>query len=162
MTPRPLPIIQSASACRRSSLTTTGYGDITPYSDVARLTNTLGITPLRFLFLIVLVGTTVEVLTQRSRDEFRTNRWRQRVQDQTVVVGFGVIGRSAVQAILDQGTPAAQIVGLLLQYQTARTSLSSLDTFMATGQDRDPKQAYVEHNITNGSIVINIFVVMLN
>ena len=92
------------------SLSTTGYGDITPYSDVARLTNTLVITPLRFLFLIVLVGTTVEVLTQRSRDEFRANRWRQRVNAHTVVVGFGVTGRSAVQAVLDQGTPASDIV----------------------------------------------------
>ena len=92
------------------SLSTTGYGDITPYSDVARLTNTLVITPLRFLFLIVLVGTTVEVLTQRSRDDFRANRWRQRVNAHTVVVGFGVTGRSAVRAVLDQGTPAAQVV----------------------------------------------------
>lgn len=92
------------------SLSTTGYGDITPYSDVARLTNTFVITPLRFLFLIVLVGTTVEVLTARSRDEFRSNRWRQRVDAHTVVVGFGVTGRSAVQAVLDQGTPAGQVV----------------------------------------------------
>jgi voltage-gated potassium channel len=92
------------------SLSTTGYGDITPYSDIARLTNTLVITPLRFIFLIVLVGTTVEVLTTRSRDEFRSNRWRQRVNAHTVVVGFGVTGRSAVQAVLDQGTPAGQIV----------------------------------------------------
>ena len=48
--------------------------------------------------------------------------------------------------------PATQIVGLLLQYQTARTALGSLETFMAKGQDRNPSQAYVEHNITNGSI----------
>jgi len=92
------------------TLSTTGYGDITPYSDLARLTNTLIITPLRFLFLIVLVGTTVEVLTTRSREEFRANRWRKRVDAHTVVVGFGVTGRSAVQALIDQGTPAAQIV----------------------------------------------------
>ena len=46
------------------SLSTTGYGDITPVSDEARLTNILVITPLRFIFLIVLVSTTVEVLTQ--------------------------------------------------------------------------------------------------
>ncbi|MGD9955956.1 MAG: TrkA family potassium uptake protein [Candidatus Nanopelagicales bacterium] len=92
------------------TLSTTGYGDITPYTDLARLTNTLLITPLRFVFLIVLVGTTVEVLTTRSRDEFRANRWRKRVDAHTVVVGFGVTGRSAVQALVDQGTPAAQIV----------------------------------------------------
>ena len=49
------------------TLSTTGYGDITPVTEAARLTNIVIITPLRFLFLIVLVGTTIEVLTERSR-----------------------------------------------------------------------------------------------
>lgn len=60
------------------TLSTTGYGDITPVSDGARLTNILVVTPLRVLFLIVLVGTTLEVLTERTREEWRLNRWSQR------------------------------------------------------------------------------------
>ena len=92
------------------TLSTTGYGDIVPATEQARLANILVITPLRFVFLITLVGTTVEVLTQRSRDEFRIKRWRQTVQDHTVVVGFGVKGRSAFGALLDQGTPPHSIV----------------------------------------------------
>jgi len=92
------------------TLSTTGYGDIVPATEQARLANILIITPLRFVFLITLVGTTVEVLTQRSRDEFRIKRWRQTVQDHTVVVGFGVKGRSAFGALLDQGTPPHSIV----------------------------------------------------
>jgi voltage-gated potassium channel len=59
------------------TLSTTGYGDITPVSDAARLTNIFVITPLRVLFLIILVGTTLEVLTERTRDEWRRNRWSQ-------------------------------------------------------------------------------------
>jgi voltage-gated potassium channel len=50
------------------------------------------------------------VLTQRSRDEFRTKRWRQTVQDHTVVVGFGVKGRSAFGALVEQGMPPHEIV----------------------------------------------------
>ena len=92
------------------TLSTTGYGDIVPVTETARLMNVLIITPLRFVFLITLVGTTVEVLTQRSRDEFRAKRWRRTVKDHTVVVGFGVKGRSAVRALIDQGTPPDQIV----------------------------------------------------
>ena len=92
------------------TLSTTGYGDIVPATEQARLANILIITPLRFVFLITLVGTTVEVLTQRSRDEFRTKRWRQTVQDHTVVVGFGVKGRSAFTALVEQGTPPNAIV----------------------------------------------------
>ena len=59
------------------TLSTTGYGDITPVSDTARLTNIFVITPLRVLFLIILVGTTLEVLTERTRDEWRLKRWSQ-------------------------------------------------------------------------------------
>jgi len=92
------------------TLSTTGYGDIVPVTDTARLMNVLIITPLRFVFLITLVGTTVEVLTQRSRDEFRAERWRKTVQDHTVVVGFGVKERSAVRALIDQGTRPEAIV----------------------------------------------------
>ncbi len=47
-----------------------------PVSDAARLTNIFLITPLRVLFLIILVGTTLEVLTERTREEWRLNRWR--------------------------------------------------------------------------------------
>src|SRR5262245_59367464 len=45
------------------SLSTTGYGDIVPVTPSARLINILVITPLRILFLIFLVGTTLAVLT---------------------------------------------------------------------------------------------------
>ncbi len=92
------------------TLSTTGYGDITPDSETARFTNIVVITPLRFIFLIVLVGTTIEVLTERSRQQFRTNRWRKRVKKHTVVIGYGMKGRSAVQALIDQGYPADHIV----------------------------------------------------
>ena len=85
------------------TLSTTGYGDITPVTEAARLTNIVVITPLRFIFLIVLVGTTIEVLTERSRQQFRFARWRRRVKKHTVVIGYGMKGRSAVSALKDQG-----------------------------------------------------------
>jgi voltage-gated potassium channel len=92
------------------SLTTTGYGDITPESDFARLFNILIITPLRIVFLVALVGTTLEVLTERSRREFRENRWRQTLLAHTVIVGFGVKGRAAARTLLDGGTAHDKIV----------------------------------------------------
>jgi voltage-gated potassium channel len=92
------------------TLSTTGYGDITPVTESARITNILLITPLRFIFLIVLVGTTIEVLTERSRQQFRTTRWRKRVKKHTVVIGYGMKGRSAVRALIDQGYPSENIV----------------------------------------------------
>jgi voltage-gated potassium channel len=92
------------------SLSTTGYGDITPVSDEARLTNIFVITPLRFIFLIVLVGTTVEVLTQAARERSRVNRWRKRMKDQTVIVGFGVKGQAALRSRIAHGLDPRTIV----------------------------------------------------
>jgi len=85
------------------TVTTTGYGDITAISDGARLATVVLITPARILFLILVVGTTVEVLTDQSRQLILTRRWRQRVNDHFVICGFGSTGRSA----------AAELVALL-------------------------------------------------
>nr|WP_202528418.1 potassium channel family protein [Streptomyces sp. SID486] len=92
------------------TLSTTGYGDITPVSDGARLTNIFVITPLRVLFLIILVGTTLEVLTERTREEWRLNRWRSTLRDHTVVIGFGTKGRSAIQTVCATGLRKEQVV----------------------------------------------------
>ncbi|MCM1965657.1 MULTISPECIES: TrkA family potassium uptake protein [unclassified Streptomyces] len=92
------------------TLSTTGYGDIVPYSDSARLVNVLLITPLRVLFLIILVGTTLEVLTERTREEWRLSRWRKNLREHTVVVGFGTKGRSALQTLLATGLSKEQVV----------------------------------------------------
>ncbi|MFJ4523729.1 potassium channel family protein [Streptomyces sp. NPDC088810] len=92
------------------TLSTTGYGDITPVSDGARLANIFVITPLRVLFLIILVGTTLEVLTERTREEWRLNRWRSTLRDHTVVIGFGTKGRSAIQTVCATGLKKEQVV----------------------------------------------------
>ena len=92
------------------SLSTTGYGDITPVTDHARLMNVLLITPLRVLFLIVLIGTTVESLTEASRQTLKIQRWRKTVRNHTVVIGYGTKGRTAVAAMLGDGVAPADIV----------------------------------------------------
>ncbi|HTI23650.1 MAG TPA: potassium channel family protein [Kutzneria sp.] len=92
------------------SLTATGYGDIVPVTEAARLVNVLVLTPIRVLFLILLVGTTLELLTERSRQSFKIQRWRSKVRDHVVVVGYGTKGRAAVVTLLGDGVDAEQIV----------------------------------------------------
>ncbi|OLT11075.1 potassium transporter Kef [Pseudonocardia sp. CNS-139] len=103
------------------SLSTTGYGDIVPVTPEARLLTTVVITPLRLLFLIVLVGTTVELLTERSRQAVRIERWRSRVRNHTIVVGYGTKGRAAVETLLGDGADPADIVVV----DTDRTQLDA-------------------------------------
>ncbi|MCW2528661.1 MAG: TrkA-N domain protein [Pseudonocardiales bacterium] len=92
------------------SLSTTGYGDIVPVTPGARLLSVVLITPLRLVFLLVLVGTTLEVLTATARAQARSQRWRNRVRDHTVVVGYGTKGRSSLLALCDAGEPRSQFV----------------------------------------------------
>lgn len=92
------------------SLSTTGYGDITPVTPTARLVNVLVITPLRVAFLIVLIGTTVETLTTQSRQALKIQRWRKSVRNHTIVVGYGTKGRTAVAAMISDGVAPADIV----------------------------------------------------
>ena len=92
------------------SVTTTGYGDITPVSDSARLTNVLLVTPARILFLILLVGTTVEALAGSSTEALRQRLWRRRLHDHTIVCGFGTKGRNAIETLRARGVPDEQIV----------------------------------------------------
>ena len=92
------------------SLSTTGYGDISPVTDSARLVNILIITPLRLIFLIILVGTTLAVLTEQSRQALKIQRWRTTLRNHTVVVGYGTKGRSAVAALLADEISPSEIV----------------------------------------------------
>lgn len=92
------------------TLSTTGYGDIVPATEGARLVNALVITPLRVVFLIVLVGTTLEVLAESTRKQFDQRRWRNRMQEHIVVVGFGTKGGAAVATLLKHGVAAERIV----------------------------------------------------
>jgi voltage-gated potassium channel len=92
------------------TLSTTGYGDISPVSDGARMVNAFVITPLRIGFLVVLIGTTLEVLASQGREMFRIARWRKYMDHHVVVVGYGTKGRSAVETLVSNGLPRESLV----------------------------------------------------
>jgi voltage-gated potassium channel len=92
------------------TITTTGYGDITPIAPHSRVINSLLITPMRILFLVLLVGTTLEVLANEGRRIIRDTQWRKRMRNHVVVVGFGTKGRSAVDTLQNNGTNPSQVV----------------------------------------------------
>ncbi len=92
------------------TVTTTGYGDISAVSTGARLGTILLITPARILFLILVVSTTVEVLTEQSRELLAERRWRQNVKNHTVICGFGATGQAAAADLMGRGVAADDIV----------------------------------------------------
>jgi voltage-gated potassium channel len=92
------------------TVTTTGYGDIAPVSAAQRAITAFVVTPLRVVFLILLVGTTLELLTERFRQTRAESHWRSRVNGHTIIVGYGTMGRGAVETLLADGIARADIV----------------------------------------------------
>jgi voltage-gated potassium channel len=92
------------------TLSTTGYGDIAPVKEHARLINAFVVTPLRIAFLVLLIGTTLEVLASQGREMFRVARWRRKMEQHVVVIGYGTKGRSATATLLQNGLNKESIV----------------------------------------------------
>jgi len=92
------------------TLSTTGYGDIAPVSTSARLVNAFVITPARIGFLVLLIGTTLEVLASQGREQFRVTRWRNKMDHHVIVVGYGTKGRGAVDTLVANGRLREEVV----------------------------------------------------
>lgn len=120
------------------TMTTTGYGDITPLTPHARLLNALVVTPLRIGFLVLLVGTTLEVLANEGRRGFRDAAWRKRMRNHTVVVGYGTKGRSAITTLLrHQISPEKIVVIDTSADAVAAANLDGLPAFQGDASNRD-------------------------
>ena len=96
------------------SLTTVGYGDITPVTDQARLVNALVMTPIRVFLWVLFLGTAYELtlLRLRLQEERQMKDLHDRLSDHVIVCGYGVKGRAIVDELLAHGQPRDQIVAI--------------------------------------------------
>src|SRR5688572_4864927 len=78
------------------SATTTGYGDIVPVTDRARLFDALIVTPVRIFFILILAGTAYTFVIKRTWDKWLMQRIQKNLHNHVVVAGFGVSGSEAV------------------------------------------------------------------
>lgn len=92
------------------SITTTGFGDIAPISDRARLIEAVIVTPIRFAVIFIFVGTAYNFIIKRSWEKFRMARIQKQLSGHVVVLGFGVSGSEAVAELIERGTDANSIV----------------------------------------------------
>lgn len=92
------------------SVTTTGFGDIVPISDRARLLEAIIVTPIRIAILFIFVGTAYQFLLQRSWEKWRMARIQAKLSDHLVVLGFGISGHEAVRELIARGSKPETIV----------------------------------------------------
>ncbi len=120
------------------TMTTTGYGDITPLAPHARFIGAVVITPLRVMFLVLLVGTTIEVLANEGSRAIKDHRWRRRMRNHIVVIGYGTKGRSAVNTLRRQGEQAGRIVVIdQSEAAIADANFDGLAAFLGNASRRD-------------------------
>jgi voltage-gated potassium channel len=134
------------------TLSTTGYGDIAPVSDQARLVNAFVITPARIGFLVLLIGTTIEVLASEGREMFRVSRWRKKVDKHVVVVGYGTKGRSAIETLVSNGYDRESIV--VVDPSSASTDEANRDGLAAINGDATRRGVLRQANVEGATHVI--------
>lgn len=92
------------------SVTTTGFGDIAPVTDRARMVEAIIVTPIRFAVFFIFVGTAYNFIIKRSWEKFRMKRIQEKLTDHIVVLGYGVSGSESVNELIERGTNPSDIV----------------------------------------------------
>ncbi|MFN3475402.1 MAG: potassium channel family protein [Blastomonas sp.] len=92
------------------SVTTTGFGDIAPVSDRARLLESVVVTPVRVAVIFIFVGTAYSFVLKRTWEKWQMSRIQQRLTGHIVVLGFGTSGSEAVRELVARGTDPSCIV----------------------------------------------------
>ena len=94
------------------SATTTGYGDIVPVTERARLFDALVVTPIRIFLILILAGTAYTFVIKRVWDNWLMQRLQKTLTGHTIVAGFGNSGSEAVCELIQRGFDPRQIVVL--------------------------------------------------
>jgi voltage-gated potassium channel len=92
------------------SITTTGYGDIVPISNQARMFDAFIVTPIRIFFVLIFIGTAYTFVFRRTWDKWRMSKIQESLCGHVVVAGFGTSGAEAVDELIALGTDAQDIV----------------------------------------------------
>ncbi|MBO9519541.1 MAG: potassium channel family protein [Porphyrobacter sp.] len=92
------------------SITTTGFGDIAPVSNSARLVEAVIVTPIRVLVLFIFVGAAYNFVIKHGWEKWRMARIQEQLSDHIVVLGYGISGSEAVAELIARGTDPDCIV----------------------------------------------------
>lgn len=92
------------------SATTTGYGDIVPVSDKARMFDALVVTPARIFLLLIFVGSAYLLVARNTWEKFLMSRIQRGLEGHTIIAGFGIKNRRALEELIKLGADPSNIV----------------------------------------------------
>jgi voltage-gated potassium channel len=92
------------------SATTTGYGDVVPVTERARLFDALVVTPIRIFFILILAGTAYTFIIKKTWDRWLMKMIQKTLKDHIVLAGHGVSNSKALEELLTRGVDPKRIV----------------------------------------------------
>ncbi|HVM38106.1 MAG TPA: potassium channel family protein [Sphingomicrobium sp.] len=92
------------------SATTTGYGDIVPVTERARLFDALVVTPIRIFFILILAGTAYTFVIKQTWNRWLMRLIQKNLRDHILIAGFGVSNGKALEELLTGGVDPRRIV----------------------------------------------------
>jgi voltage-gated potassium channel len=92
------------------SATTTGYGDIVPVTDRARLFDALVVTPIRIFFILILAGTAYTFVIKRTWNRWLMKIIQKNLRNHIVLAGHGVSNSKTLEELLARGIDPRRIV----------------------------------------------------
>ncbi len=85
------------------SITTTGYGDIAPVSDRARMFDALIVTPIRVFVVLLFIGTAYNFVLKRTWDRWRMTLLQRNLHGHIIVAGYGETASEAMDELVARG-----------------------------------------------------------
>ena len=134
------------------SITTTGYGDIAPVTERARMFDALIVTPIRIFVVLIFVGTAYNFVLKRTWDQWRMKILQKNLHNHIIVAGFGVSGQEATKELLERGQDPKSIVVVDQDADAAAAAESMGCTVIAADATRD--QTLTDVRIQTASSVI--------
>ena len=92
------------------SATTTGYGDIVPVTDRARLFDALVVTPIRIFFILILAGTAYTFVIKRTWNRWLMKIIQKNLRNHIIIAGYGVSNSKSLEELLARGVDPRRIV----------------------------------------------------
>lgn len=92
------------------SATTTGYGDVVPVTERARLFDALIVTPIRVFFLLLLAGTAYTFIIKRTWNRWLMKLIQKNLHDHILLAGFGISNDKALEELIAKGVSPNRIV----------------------------------------------------
>lgn len=92
------------------SVTTTGYGDIVPVSDSARMFDAFVVTPIRVFVVLLFLGTAYNFVLKRTWDKWRMAHIQRTLSGHIIVAGYGETGSEAVDELIARGVDPGRFV----------------------------------------------------